>query len=544
MSMLRGARGIVRHARLGCRMARRCFTEDSKKHEDNRDLILSVLRSTATKREARQYISRYTPRVTSGNVFERDSADISIIPEDALRIAVIKIRDIKSIEPEEIKGIGKTVSRLSRLGVSPIVVIDAGKERNDFLQLDNKPFRHYQKAITWKANLIAHAIESASDKMRARPIESLLEVSQTAFSSANTELKMPVPEMILSPLTRGIVPVVVPLAFHPPSGEEMLVRADDVVYYLTNDLYSVHDDFAITVEKVIYIDPLGGIPSVERGGSGASHVFVNLDQELADITAELHIPFVSPKTREIHLDNLRAMQKTLSILPLSATGLITTPRVAALSSAKNPLIYNVLTDRPVVSPSLPVDTRKTPVLETTIVRKGMPVTTLKSQTGLDLIKESKLGRIDLTMIQELIEDSFGRQIDMDHYLDRINGKVAGVIIAGGYQGAAIATWEQTKDGRKVPYLDKFAVRKSSQGGSGVADIVFKSLVMNMFPNELIWRSRATNPVNKWYFERSKGTIKIPNSHWAMFWTGDSTREQTELQDYLDICSDIPSSFKS
>lgn len=26
-----------------------------------------------------------------------------------------------------------------------------------------------------------------------------------------------------------------------------------------------------------------------------------------------------------------------------------------------------------------------------------------------------------------------------------------------------------------------------------------------------------NPVNKWYFERSRGTWKLPDTNWTMFW---------------------------
>ena len=77
--------------------------------------------------------------------------------------------------------------------------------------------------------------------------------------------------------------------------------------------------------------------------------------------------------------------------------------------------------------------------------------------------------------------------------------MAAVIIAGDYDGGAIITWEEGFRGRKVPYLDKFAVSRKAQGTGGVADVVFKAMLMGdgMFPKELLWRSRKTNPVNKW-----------------------------------------------
>lgn len=95
---------------------------------------------------------------------------------------------------------------------------------------------------------------------------------------------------------------------------------------------------------------------------------------------------------------------------------------------------------------------------------------------------------------------------------------------------------------QVAYLDKFAVLKRSQGSSSVADVVFKGMVMSQFPNELLWRSRKNNPVNKWYFDRSKGSFKIPGSEWCMFWTGRKTREQY-LERFVDICTRIEPSLR-
>ncbi|EHL02715.1 putative Amino-acid acetyltransferase, mitochondrial [Glarea lozoyensis 74030] len=94
--------------------------------------------------------------------------------------------------------------------------------------------------------------------------------------------------------------------------------------------------------------------------------------------------------------------------------------------------------------------------------------------------------IDLSRLVHLIDDSFDRKLDVRDYLKRVNDRIAGVIIAGEYEGAAILTWETppgvVEDGsmesrsRMVPYLDKFAVLKKAQGSGGVADIVFTAMV--------------------------------------------------------------------
>ncbi|KAF5105192.1 hypothetical protein DV453_005060 [Geotrichum candidum] len=573
------------------------FTEkDAKLHStsDAKDLILSVLRSTATKREAKQYISRYTPLIgrdkaditkrrefvqnllktdhkeNAADVFEKSnntSSHESFDIKHALRVAIIKIRDIKSIDPQTFLNIGSTITSLTKLGVSPIIVVDAGKERNDFLKLDNEPFRHYEKAITWKAAAIAGAIENASNdgSIRARPVEGLFDLETPSPDSFNN-LKFSIPNLILMPLSNGIIPVVVPLAYDPVSSEEKLIHADDAVVFLAKELSRTAQKF-LSIEKIIFIDPLGGVPSVER--KQGSHVYVNLTQEMEDITAELHMGFITPTEREIHLANLRTLDSALTYLPPSATGLVTTPKVAALSSSRNPIIYNILTDRPIISPSLPVELKKTPIVQTTIVRKGMPIIMLKSKNGIDLNRESRRGRINLNKLWNLIEDSFGRKLDKEHYMNRINGKVAGIIIAGDYEGAAIITWEEAPRNnhnnpteplkiiseldrinqaaensqyKRVAYLDKFAVRRSSQGAAGVADIVFKTMVMEMFPEEILWRSRKANPVNKWYFERSKGTLKMKDSEFCAFWTGTGTREAKRLNEYIEICSSIQPSW--
>jgi amino-acid N-acetyltransferase len=156
-------------------------------------------------------------------------------------------------------------------------------------------------------------------------------------------------------------------------------------------------------------------------------------------------------------------------------------------------------------------------------------------------------RIDLKRLTYLIDDSFNRTLDVEAYLRRVNDRIAGVIIAGSYEGGAILTWEtppgasDTDTSRLVPYLDKFAVLKKSQGAGGVADIVFNAMVRTCFPNGVCWRSRKDNPVNKWYFERSRGTWKIPESSWTMFWTtpglvaGDMNRA---FLDYEGVCRTV------
>jgi amino-acid N-acetyltransferase len=275
------------------------------------------------------------------------------------------------------------------------------------------------------------------------------------------------------------------------------------------------------------------------------------------------------------------------MLPRSSSALLTTPEEAANSGKdtpfqaarvgtrrqRNPLIHNLLTDKPVFSSSLPVGRlghqalKSEPfspvenITSTTFAKHGMSVTIfpdpniisweppLPGKPHLNLTDS----KIDLPRLVHLIEDSFGRKLDVREYLKRVNGRIAGVIIAGEYEGGALLTWETppgVKDdgspesrARMIPYLDKFAVLKRSQGSGGVADLIFKAMVRDCFPDGVVWRSRKDNPVNKWYFERSRGTWKLPGTGWTMFWTTPELSMDKQL--FLDcegVCRGIEPSW--
>ena len=287
-----------------------------------------------------------------------------------------------------------------------------------------------------------------------------------------------------------------------------------------------------------------------------------------------------------HLENLRLSQQALALLPSGASGIITSPHEVANSARpaertapelsavgtrrqRNPLIHSLLTDKPLLSSSLPPgrrgsgNGRPSPISpltsHTTFVKRGMPLTllpnphvqvwTAQHQPRLQLNDPS----IDLPRLVHLIEDSFDRKLDVQNYLERVNDRIAGLIVAGEYEGGAILTWETPPgvidDGspesaaRMVPYLDKFAVLKRSQGAGGVADVVFNAMVRTCFPNGVCWRSRKDNPVNKWYFERSAGSWKLSDSNWTMFWTTPGLPEDSErFQDYEAVCRAIQPSW--
>lgn len=285
-----------------------------------------------------------------------------------------------------------------------------------------------------------------------------------------------------------------------------------------------------------------------------------------------------------HLENLRLSRQALAMLPSASSGIITSPEEVANSAhaqtdttdlstvgtrrQRNPLIHSLLTDKPLLSSSLPPGRRGAEngkanaispfTSHTTFVKRGMPLTiTPNPHVQMWTAQRQRVqlndSSIDLPRLVHLIEDSFDRKLDVPNYLERVNDRIAGLIIAGEYEGGAILTWESppgvVDDGspesaaRMVPYLDKFAVLKRSQGAGGVADVVFNAMVRTCFPNGVCWRSRKDNPVNKWYFERSCGSWKLADSNWTMFWTTPGLPEDTQtFQDYEAVCRVIQPSW--
>ncbi|KAF3906593.1 hypothetical protein ABW20_dc0108585 [Dactylellina cionopaga] len=392
---------------------------------------------------------------------------------------------------------------------------------------------------------VVSAIEEAGGQ--ARSVEGSLSIDH------NGDSHVLLPSLILAPVSRGAIPVIPALAhdhqqkLKPTSPDSILVALCHLLADLRHHPETVWPSESLkdlmTLDRLIILDPLGGIPSYDRP-SGA-HVFLNLEQEYSSVLSELR----SNKTpiTGTHISTLRSLRNCLKLLPSTTSAVITTPQAAMThegpQESRNPLIHNLLTDKPVFSSSLPIKP-STPRVITTLVKHGVPLLMLppsEFEAGQTLKSHPE---IDLKRLVELIEDSFGKRLDVEHYLARVDKNIAAVIIAGDYDGGAIITWEEGDNGRKVPYLDKFAVARKSQGTGGVADVVFKAMLAGkgMFSKELIWRSRQNNPVNKWYFERAKGTYKLRDGKWTMFWTTDGLvdgdGEDGRFAEYMGICERI------
>ncbi|KAK0388694.1 hypothetical protein NLU13_4937 [Sarocladium strictum] len=577
----------------------------------DRDVLVSVLEAAATKRDAKGYLQKYaskTPKILSRTPqFQqgRPSKTVRELPEGSSNIAIVKIRAPAQLDEQTVDGVARTLDQLRLLGLLSVVVMDCGPDAT-------------VKECNHQAARLCEAIDEFG-KPGSRfmpPIFTRKMVPNTARPAFLTDqVEVDDFRAMDQALQHRRIPVLPPLASPDATHAPKPTDANDLVLALTRYFSGLQFNTGETtrdvdeallepvskiasVERIIILDPLGGIP--KSNCPDIRHRFINLEQEYDELTSyflgENSEEFSNKhnSSAEIHASNLRLAKEALSILPSTSSALITTSNEAANSDRRethtvlrnlgasiddtatirrkqNPVLYNLLTDKPVYSSSLPTQRiqseagdraqeKQVPSNTATLVKRGMPVT-IFPDTRAGPWQPPRPGSprlrltdrcIDLPRLMYLIEDSFNRKIDVQDYLDRVDDNLAGVIIAGEYEGGAILTWEKPpglseeeayQTGRMVPYLDKFAVLKSRQGSGGVADIVFNAMVRDCFPEGVCWRSRKDNPVNKWYFERSKGTEFLAGSNWKMFWTTPGVLPGTTThQDYEAVCRGVEPSW--
>ncbi|KAJ5038560.1 hypothetical protein J3E74DRAFT_49305 [Bipolaris maydis] len=571
--------------------------------------------------------------------------------DEPVHLALVKLRQPQTLDDRVLGDIALTLSQMAQLGFSVAVVLDCDEDMGPFttnIQSD------YVNMVREQALRMVAALEDYNEP-GALLVEDALGCTPLTKNMPSTvqvrgEVQVQHNYLLFPPIDEGVIPVITPFAYD-TNLKKVRVQADDVLLALIREFsgiasYTNANDSQEATEKktadttnkpildrIIILDPLGGIPSEKR--ADGAHVFVNLEAEYNDIKQELQQLSLMNETRSDrtntslgngnpfskfveqpvvasagttndqlggsapmrHLKNLEVVQRGLKLLPPSSSGLILTPFEAARKAipddarttpSKNPLLHNVLTDKPMTSSSLPTSpTSKflgsAAPNPATFFKKGIPLTMIPdprtygpwqppsaANPSIDLANDP---RINFPKLVDLIDDSFRRKLHPQNYLDRIRGRVAGIIIAGDYEGGAICTWETPRSLQGldlppssspdspywIPYLDKFAVLTSSQGSGGVSDIVWAALTRTCFPEGVVWRSRTSNPVNKWYQERSKGMWNLPGGQWTMFWTTQGVEERWAAEKwgsveaekrmlmrrwdaYVDVCSAIEPSW--
>ncbi|KAF8336957.1 uncharacterized protein EI90DRAFT_3044329, partial [Cantharellus anzutake] len=125
-----------------------------------------------------------------------------------------------------------------------------------------------------------------------------------------------------------------------------------------------------------------------------------------------------------------------------------------------------------------------------------------------------------------MESSFRRKLDEGSFFKRLEERLDFVIVAGDWAGAAIVTKEGPfllllRDGT-VDFL--WVALHDESYGLGLDSALNPNVGGRQgrgVGRDLVWRSRAGNPVNGWYFERSTGHKRISpdagKGDWVLFW---------------------------
>ncbi|KAF4622854.1 hypothetical protein D9613_002125 [Agrocybe pediades] len=567
------------------------------------DFILSILRTNPSLRDARSYLASFGLRPQSPPVQSKDAKIPNVVPsvEDTVQVnkaitpveepkpspviasilnpvyrrtALVKIQG--PFTENQLDSICRGLVYLEKLGLVSVIVVE-----NE----DRSPGQEDERsAIIDETMRVVTNLEKQGS--RARPIVGAVvrlgpkpdDTSEPGFEPPETHTIPSDLIPIRSALNAGEIPVIAPFALD-SFCRSVRVDANDVIAGLTRGMVEVASsespqrevpdgdlkfsgEVDLTPLRLMIIDRNGGVPSYAR--SGYPHLLINLTSEYEHI----HDTFTDQwaQLNPSALSNLELARVCLHYMPSTSS--------AIMVSHKSPssLIGNLITNKPAVSSSLPhallQGNRSLTPHTPTLLRRGLPVQVLRS-----------LGDIDRAKMTTLLEQSFKRTLDQEAFYSRLSKVLDYVIVAGDYAGAAIVTNEPSSSGGEpISYLDKFAVLPNHQG-DGTVDFLWVALHDESYglghpfsanPNggkggkgegrDLVWRSRADNPVNKWYFERSTGHMRM--GPWVLFWCDAEKRlkieegrrgsaglsyieqwEEGRLSDWGKVVLKVPSSWK-
>lgn len=570
---------------------------------------MSILRANPSLRDTRSYLAsfglkpRLIPRETKPERSVQQTAeqvplatetrppDIASQPRNEVvasildpivhRTALVKLQG--PFNDRQLESISRGMVYLEKLGLLSVIVVE-----NDQLARGEEQERALIVEDTMR---VVSALEKQG--ARARPVlGAVVRLGPKPGDEDSTEERdYAVPEAhtfpsdlvhIRSALRAGEIPVLPPMALD-SFYRSARVDANDVIAALARGMVEAsalekqtkrdgskepevyQNEIDLTPMRLMIINREGGVPSYAR--SGLPHLLVNLTSEFSYIKDTF-----DPRWDNSHpssISNLSLARTCLAYMPPTSSAVMVSHR------SPSSLIANLITNKPAVSSSLPhallQGNRKLTPHTPTLLRRGLPIRVLRT-----------LQEIDRPKMKALLEQSFGRTLDEGPFWERLEKSLDFVIVAGDYAGAAIVTREDYPTGSSnfspIQYLDKFAVLPSHQG-DGTVDFLWVALHDESYglglsfsanPNggkegvgegrDLVWRSRANNPVNKWYFERSTGHVRMGD--WVLFWCDAEKRIKTEearrgntglsyvegweggrLSFWADVVMKVPSSWK-
>lgn len=529
-----------------------------------KEFILSILQASPSTRDSRSYISSFAPPASPAV-----NADVSLnlppatpaaegqaaVPAptpsgsanpivSALLNPIIRRPALVKIQgpftDHQLQAIAKGMAHLQKLGLVSVIVMDrddiptaepsdsAAAQRQRTLLL-----RDVERLVSFLGKARAPARPILATVARIGGAEKPSSLEGDEYKEGDVFVEGEGLDTIRRAVEEGEIPVLLPVALD-TGCRSRRIGADRVLPALAHAMARSERTAArggsasapsprrmdLTPVRLLVINREGGIPSYAR--SGLPHLSINLASEFEYIRDTFQ-----PEWQHTHptsLSTLALANACLADMPRDASALVVSHRSPAA------MISNLITNKPAHSASLPhallVEseariTRDTP----TLIRRGSPVRILRA-----------LDEVDRPRLTALLEKSFRRTLNQDAFYARLERDLDFVIVIGDYAGAAIVTREPDGTPEGICYLDKFAVLPANQG-DGTVDFLWVALRDETYGlglldasnpsigslsgrgrgRDLVWRSRANNPVNKWYFERSNGFVRSTDGQWKMFW---------------------------
>ncbi|KGK35319.1 hypothetical protein JL09_g5531, partial [Pichia kudriavzevii] len=275
--------------------------------------------------------------------------------------------------------LGVVLRKSMSLGASPVILID----RDITKGCESMEIKDQEAYVECK---LENLLDILASQINTRIVRGCFDIAE------DLSITTVVPEMIVIPIVSGIVPIISPFGVTRREVRKQCMDGFQMTKATIKCLEENEMHHLLSVEKVVFIDEIGGFPSVERSGS---HVLINMRQEYEAIKNEILYKLrITEEARDRYLSNLEEMKDLLKTSD-ERTGILTTPNMATREQEKqvgketNPIIFNILTDRPTISSSLPVSLLRTPQVNTTIVKNGMNIRVHlepDANKGLDLVE--------------------------------------------------------------------------------------------------------------------------------------------------------------
>jgi acetylglutamate synthase len=425
-------------------------------------------------RASRELITQLFGMVTKTSEVRQYLKHFGSVKSD--RFALIRASGDIMNEEKQVDDLTSALAFLHRVGLVPIVVLGAGlftgrrpevvrqamegsgsaeAERKEALKVGLEYMREKNVDLVQRLEQCGIGAESVHDGVFEANLEDDLSSRWRGIGGRVSGVNV---EAISAVIERGCIPVVSSSGFaKAAAGTDVLTtfRTSEAVGSLVE---------AIQPLKVIWLRQEGGLKRSQDGGTVTN---VTLSSDLEQLLGDDAV------LSSLDRDNLMEVAQLFDVMEPGNTIAITSPKFLGQE------LFTV---------------------------HGAGTLIIQGERIIDM-NNLHDGSVDLAKLKTLLEDAFGKTLP-DDYFDKLAAHLHRIYLCESYRGVAIFT--RGHDG--IPYLDKFGVLSSAQG-----DRLGEQLWQRMTKNEgrMYWRSRATNRVNSWYYDRADGGHKTED--WHVFW---------------------------